>query len=654
MGIQINTQPQVFTSLSSSAISSSNVYDSNGVNIISRTNTLFTTVSSITGSNLSSPALSSQTLTAGTGVFNTSISAASISAGKFYGDGSSLTNIAGVGAGVTSINGLTGHVTNVVTTSGATLDGTLLAPALSSQTLTAGVATFTTSVSSPAISAGKFTGDGSGLTGVVGVAAGVTSVNGLTGSVLNVVFSNSATNFSQSITATNGTFTTSVSSPSVIGTNILSGGTNLNSIFGTKSTVDSTYTTVNTKSANWDSSYTTVQGNSADWSIGKTLSSSGGRLGGSVTLAGNLTANYITALSGSTFVNTVFTTTSSLCVMGYNIPGPAFYVGANGTGDIASFYDIDSNIEVLHVGGFNSVASNVGIHTSYPNKTLTVSGAISASGDVWFNNVITNNDLTAKKATFTTSVSSPAISAGKFTGDGSGLTGVVGVAAGVTSLNGLTGAVTNVVTTSGATLTGNLLAPALSSQTLTAAIATFTTSVSSPAVSGTHFGSGANLTGVTISNLNGVSGGNIVGTTGLNLSAASLTAVRGTFTTSVSSPALSSNTLTISGYPITPVTTVYSVANGATSTYTLALSDNNNTITLNLGTSGVVQIVGTGYPVGFQTNIIQLSTGRITLSAGSGVTLNNDLSSYRTYKQYSAATLINLGSTWVCYGSLSS
>ena len=205
--------------------------------------------------------------------------------------------------------------------------------------------------------------------------------------------------------------------------------------------------------------------------------------------------------------------------------------------------------------------------------------------NVVFSNSAANftQNLTAVRGTFTTSVSSPAISAGKFTGDGSGLTGVVGVAAGVTSINGLTGVVTNVVTTSGATLTGSLLAP------------------------------------------------------------------------SVSSTALSSNTLTISGYRITPVTTVYSVANGATSTYTLALSDNNNTITLNLGTSGIVLINNSlSYPVGFQTNIIQLSTGRVTLSATTASTLKNDLSSYKTYQQYSAATLINLGSVWVCYGSLSS
>jgi len=557
MGIQINTQPQVFTSLSSSAISATNLFNSSGIDIISRTNTLFTTVTGITGSRLTSPSLSAQTLTAGSGVFNTSISATAISAVKFYGDGSELKNIAGLGAGVTSVNGLTGVVTNVVTTSGATLTGNLLAPALSSQTLTAGTGIFNISVS----------------------AAGI-----------------SGTNF----------YTTSAGG-------YLSGGNNLTSIFGAKSTVDSTYSTVNTNSANWNSSYTTVQGSSADWTVGKTLSSSGGRLGGNVTVAGNLTANYITALSGATFVNTTFTTTSSLCVNSLLNAGPAFFVGANGTGDIASFYDIDSNVEVLHIGGANDSFPNVGIKTSSPTETLTISGTISASSNAWFNNIIANNDSTAKRATFTTSVSSPAVS-GTHYGNGANLT--------------------------------SLSADNISSGTLNnsrlPSIATFTTSVSSPEVSGTHYGNGANLTSLSADNISS-------GT----LNNSRLPSIA-TFTTSVSSPALSSNTLILSGYPITPVTTVYSVANGATATYTVALSDNNNTITLNLGTSGIVVLLsGIAYPVGFQTNVIQLSTGRITLS-GSGITLNNDLSSYRTYGRYSAATIINLGSAWVCYGSLSS
>ena len=65
--------------------------------------------------------------------------------------------------------------------------------------------------------------------------------------------------------------------------------------------------------------------------------------------------------------------------------GPAVWVGNNGTGDIASFYDIDQNIEVLHVGGVNSTNPNVGVHTSTPNERFTVSGNISASNIIYAN-----------------------------------------------------------------------------------------------------------------------------------------------------------------------------------------------------------------------------------------------------------------------------
>jgi hypothetical protein len=97
--------------------------------------------------------------------------------------------------------------------------------------------------------------------------------------------------------------------------------------------------------------------------------------------------------------------------------GPSFYVGSNGTGDIASFYDTDSNVEVLHIGGANGSFPNVGIKVSDPTKTLTVSGEISASGNAWF------NDLSVNNATFNTSISSPAVS-GTFYGNGGNLTNV--------------------------------------------------------------------------------------------------------------------------------------------------------------------------------------------------------------------------------------
>jgi hypothetical protein len=100
------------------------------------------------------------------------------------------------------------------------------------------------------------------------------------------------------------------------------------------------------------------------------------RFNNNVTVFGNLTATGTT-----TFANTIFSVTSSLSVIHVG-SGPALYVGNNGSGDIASFYDIDQNVEVLHVGGINSTFPNVGIRTSSPNKAFTVVGEISATSDI--------------------------------------------------------------------------------------------------------------------------------------------------------------------------------------------------------------------------------------------------------------------------------
>jgi hypothetical protein len=58
-------------------------------------------------------------------------------------------------------------------------------------------------------------------------------------------------------------------------------------------------------------------------------------------------------------------------------------VGNSGTGDIASFNDIDLGVEVFHVGGANGTHPNVGVKTSTPNVDFTVNGAISASSTIY-------------------------------------------------------------------------------------------------------------------------------------------------------------------------------------------------------------------------------------------------------------------------------
>ena len=128
-------------------------------------------------------------------------------------------------------------------------------------------------------------------------------------------------------------------------------------------------------SANWDSVYSTVKANSSV--IPSYLPLSGGIVNGNLTIYGDLSSTGI-----QSFANTIFSTTSAISVVHYG-DGAAIFISNNGPGDIASFYDIDQDIEMLHVGGVNSERPNVGVKTSAPNKTFTVAGEISASETVW-------------------------------------------------------------------------------------------------------------------------------------------------------------------------------------------------------------------------------------------------------------------------------
>jgi hypothetical protein len=146
---------------------------------------------------------------------------------------------------------------------------------------------------------------------------------------------------------------------------------------------------------------------------------SGGTVAGNLIVQNNLTVQgNLTALGTTTFVNnTTFTTTSAFSITNVSpVSGSsALYVGQSGPADIASFFDIDRGIEVLHVGGANSIFPGVGVRTSNPNKTFSVAGEISASQDIW--------------------------TGGSFRGDGSKLTGV---------------SVSDKLPLSGGTLTGNV------------------------------------------------------------------------------------------------------------------------------------------------------------------------------------------------------
>jgi hypothetical protein len=662
-----------------------------GITASSLTVSLVNSIDGLTGSvvNQYVPLTGGKTITGSlTSTGNIVLSSASLSAasvsGFHFGDGSNLTGITPSSLTVSlvnSIDGLTGTVNNqyLPLSGGKTITGPL--------TSTGNIILSSASLTADSVSATIFYGSAAGLTGIVATGiAGVSLVNSIDG--LTGVVANQYVPLTGGKTIT-GSLTSSGNLTLTTGNLLLSTG-NL-----TAATLNA-----NTIVASGVNLGTTIASNSGTWLLGSVLSGSTGfgykivnnapRIEGDLVINGRLSA-----LSGATFFNTTFTTTSSLCVINVApLSQVAFYVGASGTGDIASFYDVDAGVEILHIGGNNSTFKNVGVKTSAPNKDFTVSGEISSTGDAWFNNVNTHSTsgkVTAVSGIFTTV-------SGTHYGSGSNLTGVV------YSIDGLTGNVVNqyVPLSGGKTITGSL--------TSTGNLILSSASLTATSVSATNFyGSGSNLTGVVYS-IDGLTGnvvnqyvplsggktitgsltssGNLTLTTGnLLLSTGSLTAVNGTFTTSLSTPSItavngtfrtslsspsitatngmfsstlstvtiSADNLVISGYPLQSVSRVYQVGTAAaTSTYTLALSDNNNTLTMFVGTSGLIIIPNTiTFPIGFQTNIMQLSTGRVLLSA-QGANLYNDMNSFRTYKQYSAATVINLGSIWVTYGSLSS
>ena len=155
------------------------------------------------------------------------------------------------------------------------------------------------------------------------------------------------------------------------------------------------------------------------------LAISGGNVTGKVNFHDNVTIfGNISASGSSYFSNTFYSTTSALSVVNIGNTGPALYVANNGTGDIASFYDLDTGIEVFHIGGNNGDFPNVGVKTSTPNTDLTVNGEISANGTIYGKDLYLSGILKVP----TLSAQTLNVAGGKFTIDGGGaITSMVGL-----------------------------------------------------------------------------------------------------------------------------------------------------------------------------------------------------------------------------------
>ena len=91
-------------------------------------------------------------------------------------------------------------------------------------------------------------------------------------------------------------------------------------------------------------------------------------------------------------------------------------------------------------------------------------------------------------------------------------------------------------------------------------------------------------------------------------------------------------------------------------TYTFQLTDDGKLCTLSNAASITATIppnASVAFGIGTQINVMQLSTGTATLTAGAGVTLYSDGSKFKTNAQYAITTIVKIAiNTWVACGNL--
>jgi len=93
--------------------------------------------------------------------------------------------------------------------------------------------------------------------------------------------------------------------------------------------------------------------------------------------SGNLTVQGDFKVFGaSSVIDTIVTTTSAFSVTNSG-SGPALTITQTGANDIATFLDDSTTALIIKDGG------NVGINTATPNEKLTVSGNVSATGNIY-------------------------------------------------------------------------------------------------------------------------------------------------------------------------------------------------------------------------------------------------------------------------------
>ncbi len=91
--------------------------------------------------------------------------------------------------------------------------------------------------------------------------------------------------------------------------------------------------------------------------------------------------------------------------------------------------------------------------------------------------------------------------------------------------------------------------------------------------------------------------------------------------------------------------------------YTTVLTDDGKLITVSNASANTLTIPpnsSVAYGIGTQINIAQLGAGQVTITAGSGVTLNSAGAKLKLSAQYAVATCVKTDTnTWFVCGSLS-
>ena len=91
--------------------------------------------------------------------------------------------------------------------------------------------------------------------------------------------------------------------------------------------------------------------------------------------------------------------------------------------------------------------------------------------------------------------------------------------------------------------------------------------------------------------------------------------------------------------------------------YTIVLADAQKFVTMSNASASTWTVPpnsSVAFTIGDQVNVVQLGAGQVTITAGSGVTINSEGAKLKLKGQYAAATVLKTGTdTWVAIGNLS-